>query len=363
MRILHVLWSGAVGGMQRSLLELVRLQHEQEWGEIGVLFAERGGPFFERYEEIGCRVELAPRGGGVFGIPATARGMRRYDLHHFHSPEPVLFAASLAARGARRVFTERGGVHGDEELTPKKRLRHAVAAPMLRRGFHAYSGNTAHAARVVAARYRLSEEAVSVTYNAVDFERLDRAVPSDRTQLGVPGDAFLVATAAYLKPWKRVDILLEACAELPETHVLVVGDGPDRQRLEALAMTLGMRERVTFTGLTADVAEHVAAADAFGLLSTALESFGNAAVEAMALRVPTVVMRDSLGLCEHVEDGRTGFVTDTPADVRAVLERLAGDAGLRSRVGAAAAADVRERYTRERMGAAYRALYARATAS
>ena len=100
--------------------------------------------------------------------------------------------------------------------------------------------------------------------------------------------------------------------------------------------------------------------DVFCLPSAGLESFGNAAVEAMALGLPTVVFADGGGLVEHIDDGETGFIVSDQLELEATLSRLLADAELSRRIGDRARGVIRRRYTLERAGVGYRALYGRA---
>jgi glycosyltransferase involved in cell wall biosynthesis len=158
--------------------------------------------------------------------------------------------------------------------------------------------------------------------------------------------------------------LLRAAAGVADVRwaVMVVGGGPDRGRLEAEAATLGIAERVRFTGTLERVADHVAAMDLFAMTSGSRESFGNSLVEAMALGVPSAVFADSPGPREHVTDGETGFVLTGEADLAEAIRRVAGDPEAAARMGRAGAADVRARYSLEAMLRAYAGLYERARA-
>ena len=146
-------------------------------------------------------------------------------------------------------------------------------------------------------------------------------------------------------------------------RLLVIGDGPERSRLEELARELGLEDDVLFTGLRDNVPDYLQVMDAFCLPSSGKESFGNAAIEAMDAGVPTVVFADSPGLLEHVEDGQTGFVVETQSDLVEVLQRLRSDPQLRAGVGQRARASVRERYTPAGAARAYEQLYASALAA
>ena len=157
---------------------------------------------------------------------------------------------------------------------------------------------------------------------------------------------------------KRVDLLIRAMRKVhPNVHCYVIGDGPDRRRLEQLSTELGTTGRVWFLGKKTNVADYLQAMDAFVLASGNEEAFGNSAVEAMALCLPTIVFSDGGGLLEHIQHGATGFVVSGVNDLAETLNRLEGDRSLCASVGAAGSTFVRENYNLERMLAAYQRLY------
>ena len=139
----------------------------------------------------------------------------------------------------------------------------------------------------------------AVTYNGIEFDLLKptRAPAEVRAELGLGPDNFVLGTSANLKAWKRIDRLLHALAAVrrPELRLLIVGDGEERPRLEALADRLGVRSRTVFTGLQDKVADFVQSMDAFCLPSDSRESFGNSAVEAMGLGRPDDHLRRRRG--------------------------------------------------------------------
>lgn len=344
------------------MFQLIAAQASRSGEVPGLLVASGGGPYFERVRDLG--VPVAAAGVSTAYDPRivrrAARMMRGWDLHHFHSIEPGLFAASLLVRGAVRVYTNRGGeIEGRRGAA--KRLRHWLGGAMLRRGFHGFSANTRHAARVAANRYGLRPDAVAVTPNGIDFSLLEpvTAAADVRRGLGIPPNSFVVGTAAILKGWKRVERLLEAAAlirDLP-MHVVIVGDGPERARLGALADGLGIADRVVFTGMLARVGDHVAAMDAFVLTSGRQESFGNAVIEAMALAVPSVVFGDSPGAKEHVGDGITGLVVEDVPGLASALRHLASDPARARDVGGRGRSHVRSHYSLDAMVRSYREVY------
>jgi glycosyltransferase involved in cell wall biosynthesis len=186
-----------------------------------------------------------------------------------------------------------------------------------------------------------------------------------RDELELDQTNFVLGTAATLKPWKRIDRLVDLVAEMrePTLRVLVLGEGPEQERLRARAEQRQIARNVIFVGSTPNVADYLQVMDAFCLPSMGLESFGNAAVEAMGVGLPTIIFSDGGGMAEHIEDGRTGFVVPDNATLARTVARLMESLALRRRIGASAMEAVRARYTLARAVASYRALYEHAIAS
>lgn len=365
MKVLHCIWSGEVGGAERALYQLVKAQKRDGDLDVAVLFGRAKGHYSELLRSAGCPVIDAGlrHGGDILGLPRLIRVMRAFDVHHFHSVEPLMLGASVVCSHAARVYTRRAGAV-DMKVSVRRRVRYGVGNFLLRHKFHGYSANSKHSARIGARQLGVPEESFSVVYNGIDFELLQPAAknPSLRHDLGIPPGARIVGTTAVFKSWKRVDRLLSAASQVPECWVLLVGDGPDRHHLERTVAGLGLLDRTRFCGRQENVADYVGIMDVFVLPSGPEESFGNALVEAMALGIPGVVFADSPGPCEHVADGRTGFVVRDVSHLAQTLERLLANPDLRARVGKMGADAVREKYSVAAATRSYKTLYARSVA-
>ena len=137
----------------------------------------------------------------------------------------------------------------------------------------------------------------------------------------------------------------------------MVGDGPDASDAMALARSLGVGDAVIFLGEQDRVVPLLSAADVF-LLPSAQESFGLAALEAMACELPVVASRVG-GLPEVVEDGVSGFLHDQ-ADLEGMAQsalRLLTDEALRRRAAARSRAIAENRYSVTRIVPVYEAFY------
>jgi glycosyltransferase involved in cell wall biosynthesis len=357
-RVLHILWSGDIGGAERAVYHLALHQRRSGCAHAEIGFGHARGQYCGLARESGIPViDFALQSGRDFGAIWRATSIfSAYDIHHFHVVEPVLMLASMRT-SAVRVYTHRAG---RIEYRGRRAMRYSLVSPMIRR-FHAITG-TAQATSAIPALFGVPEHRVHRTWNGVDPELFVSGVSREeiRARHGFASDAVLVGTAARLRKLKRVDLLLEAAGALkPQEHwkIVVLGDGPDRARLEHLACLSPAAERIEFVGMQPRIGDWLSALDVFVLPSGPEESFGNAAVEAMAAGLPTIVFADSPALVEHVMDGKTGFIVQSTAELARRLQELVDDRGLRERLGAAASAFARTKYSLEQVVERFDAIY------
>jgi glycosyltransferase involved in cell wall biosynthesis len=155
-----------------------------------------------------------------------------------------------------------------------------------------------------------------------------------------------LVVAARLTALKRIDGLIRLVSRRGDLRLVVVGDGPERGRLEALADEIKVRERVIFTGAVprANVAGYLRAADAL-VVNSPNESFSFSVLEGFAAGVPVVACAGG-AIPELVEDGQNGLLYP-PEDLSALsntLERLFSDPGLRAALVAGGRESVRDRF-------------------
>ena len=170
---------------------------------------------------------------------------------------------------------------------------------------------------------------------------------------------FVVGYLGQLIERKRVDVLIDAFAALPggRSRLVVVGDGDQRERLQAQARSLGLEARVHFTGFRDDRLEWLRGFHALVLPST-LEGIPRCLMEAMAAGVP-VVATDIPGTRELVEDGRSGLlvpVADAPR-LAAALASLRDDPVRARGLSQAGLRRVHEHFSARAMAVRYRALF------
>jgi glycosyltransferase involved in cell wall biosynthesis len=211
---------------------------------------------------------------------------------------------------------------------------------MLTRWTDAFIGVAGAHGRHLVENERFPAEKVHVIYNGIDT---DRFAPQDATEtrrsLGIEADAPVVGILAALRPEKNHELFLAGAqrilAQLPAAQFIVVGDGPKRAKLEALASQLGIAPTVHFLGTRSDVPAVLAACDVVGLTSHN-EAAPVSILEALSVGCP-VVAADVGSVRETVLDGETGRVFPT-GDVDAYVaatRALLNEPATRCRMGAA----------------------------
>ncbi|NNG16242.1 MAG: glycosyltransferase family 4 protein [Gemmatimonadales bacterium] len=207
---------------------------------------------------------------------------------------------------------------------------------------------------------------ISVIPMPVALGRFEAA--SDRTTIGNR-----LLFVGRLVERKGAHVAIEALEVLKrkgrEAHLTVVGDGPERDRLEALADQKGVSPQVDFQGTVPaeSVAHAFAKTDVFLMPAVTdwkgeQEGFGLVLVEAMMSGVP-VVASESGGIPDVVTDGETGLLVPEhdPEGLAGAIERLLSDSALGRRLARAAAKEVRRRFAPEAIARRFEAVYSRAT--
>jgi len=325
-KVLHILWSGCIGGAARAVYQLVQSQMKNSKFVPAVAFAQGRGYYYEETKKLGCEViDLGLRSDrNIFNVWRVKGILHQFQIHHFQSAEITLMLASILCKGAVRVYTHRGGSFN---YPWRKKLRYRIAGCYLRHRSHSLCGNTHHACSSAAQLFGIEAERWQVTYNGIDSSLLKplRSKEEVAREVNLPLDgATVIGTSGHLRAWKRLELLLRACSLLPHesSWLLVVGDGPVKNELQALSHELRIADRMIFTGMKEHIGDYLASMDVFVLASIGLESFGNSVVEAMSFGIPPIVFHDGGGLLEHVQDGQNGYVVFSVDELAARLRGL-----------------------------------------
>lgn len=321
MRVLHVINSLILAGAEALTKELA-LECKRRKVDVSVAVLKKLDNAFE-HELLRAGVPLIHLSStGIYSplqILPLARKISDYDV-----VQATLFPATLWTAIAVGMRKRTPPLITSEQNTTNRR-RHAFMRPLDRWVY-------AHYEAIPCASSAIEESLVAwlpetsgrtcVIHNAIDLRQFQHSDATARSDLGIPESAPLIAFTARFEPQKDHGTLLRAAAHLNGVHLVLAGDGPLRPKMEALATSLGTRERVHFLGRRPDVASLLKMADVYVQCSH-FEGFGIAAVEAMASGLP-VVATAVPGLSEVVGDAGllvpAGDVEALAAALRRVLD-------------------------------------------
>lgn len=198
-------------------------------------------------------------------------------------------------------------------------------------------------------RWGVSEEKIAVIYNSVEpillwsgegKKNRENLVAFTGAGHGLTSKRIRVVTVGRLVPWKRVDGLIKAVGECEDAGLVVIGDGPERGRLEALVRERHWADRIHFAGQRSkeETFSLMAASDLF-VLNSSYEGFPHVLVEAMAAGLP-VIATSVGGTPELVKDGENGalIAPDANGALRQTLALLANSCERRRQLAAGARA-------------------------
>jgi N-acetyl-alpha-D-glucosaminyl L-malate synthase BshA len=292
---------------------------------------------------------------------ATVARAEKLDLLHVHYAIPHSISAILARESIKekRYVPVITTMHGtDITLVGADRSY----LPITRYGLQQSDGVTAVSKFLKQATIETFDfDEVEVIPNFICPKHYGRLTDSPlRAELAPNGEKILVHVSNF-RPVKRpadcVEILAKVKKDYPKVRLVMVGDGPERSAVSYRAGQLGVRDDTIFVGKQANIAEYLGVSDVF-LLPSELESFGLAALEALACELPVIATRIG-GIPEVVTDNETGYLSDIgdTEKMSADTLKLLNDEEMRRAFGERGREQAVERYGTEKIIPQYIAFY------
>ncbi|WP_379883686.1 glycosyltransferase family 4 protein [Marinobacter koreensis] len=241
--------------------------------------------------------------------------IRRYvreesiDIVHCHQYTPFVYGwFGTLGTSAKLVFTEHGRFYPD-----RYRYKAALLNPLMALTSDAVVAISRATKEALATYEFIPSWKVQVIYNGIEpLITEDNDKKDVREELGIRADAFVFGTVSRLDPIKNQELMLRAFARFYQVHpdsiLLIVGDGPEKENLLNLAKELHILDSVYFTGFRAVPRKYLATIDVF-LLSSHSEGTSMTLLEAMSLSKPVIATRVG-GNPEIVQNDRTGILTE-----------------------------------------------------
>jgi glycosyltransferase involved in cell wall biosynthesis len=359
VKVLHLQRIGGIGGSERHVLELLPALRARG---IDARFlgldntAAAPEPFYDAlgardvpFERLACPRDLDP---GLALRTATSVRRLRPDLVHTHLVHADVYGALAAARARARLVSTK---HNDD---PFRSGRARYGERLLTRRADRVICITEALARFNREVVGLPAEKLRVVHYGLDAPPAPWGPPGGPE---LPGEAPVLLAICRLVRQKGVDIAIEALAPArerhPDVHLVVLGEGPLRGELNALALRHGVADAVSLSGRVGDVAWWLRRA-AVVVHPARWEGFGLALLEAMLSARPVVASAVS-SIPEIVVDGETGRLVppDNPEALAAALLELLDDPAQASAMGAAGRSRALAEFSVTRMAERTAAVY------
>jgi glycosyltransferase involved in cell wall biosynthesis len=366
VRVVEVMATGTNGGAQEHVYSLVT-RLNPECYDVRVVSLSHGSSV-KRLQRAGIEVSVVDEPDDMKAIRTLVdelAGFRPEIMHnHMYRAEVIGTRAAylLSERGCRRPAVI-STVHSSRIRCVDDRQTLRRLTPLMDRLIavsKAIEGKIHDEGRDGAP--------VSLIYNGVDLQRYNHQQPccTLHEDYAIPEESPIVGVVARLEAEKGHRTLLQAwprvLAAHPEAWLLVVGEGSERDALEAEASDLDITNRVVFTGRREDVPAVTAALDV-AVLPSYREAQGLSVLEAMALSRPVVASRVG-GIPEMIEDGVTGLLVppNDPVALGGAISRLLSDHPFADMIARRGHDLVHDRFCVEMMVAAVETIYDEAAA-
>jgi len=375
LNVLHVLETLDMGGAEVFVVNMVN--HLSSAFRSTICCIKRSGTAEARIERPDVRIiEFGKGEGNDFRIlHKMVRLLQEHRIDVLHSHSWSVFCESAAAGWLAGTPLSVHTAHGKTyQYSPNDRLRYLKST--VRHGFERLLARGVHVITAVSSAVRdeivevvgIPSNKIFVVPNGVDvYPPTPERVEARRREINLKNDEVLILAVGRLAPVKNIDWLIHRFPQIKSRirrpiRLGVIGDGPERSRIEATVERLALERDVILLGERQDVLDWMALADLF-VLPSLYEGTSLALLEAMGSGLAVVATRVG-GNQEVVRHGETGMLIESQDDEALVgaVTRLLTDNALRKSLGDAARQDISNRYSQETTVHKFEQIYAMAGA-
>ncbi len=309
--IMHITYDMRIGGTEMVIKNIIDGCDQNQY-KMSVLCIESPlGPFAEELQEEGVEFHEFNRQPGfdrnlIKKIRQTIKA-NNVDIIHCHQYTPWVYGVIAAAlTKAKVIFTEHGRFYPDSSTWKRKLIN-----PVLNLFTDQVTAISKATKQALVEFENIPDESIDVIYNGIAPLEVDQKdVKNLRVELAIPEDHTILGTIARFDPIKNHIMMLKAFSlvlvEQPNTTLIIVGDGEERENIEDCIKELNLAENVILTGYQTEPKNYLALMEIY-LLSSLSEGTSMTLLEAMSLAKPCVVT-DAGGNPEVIINNDNGFV-------------------------------------------------------
>lgn len=306
MRILHLNWSGNIGGIENYTINLAKKQRELGLdarigylSKVGIL-----GDYARRFDIPVTEFGMSS-GFDIFNFKAYINYIKSYkpDVVHAHDPTPIVYLSKLFYPRGKYIRHFHGTSIGNKRWERKRALLFNNITTSLVDFFVTNSMSTK---QIVLNKYKLIDNRIAVLYNGLDLDDFYPTKSRDeiKGEFNIRKDDKIIGTICRLEHNKGLDKFIEIARQIipqnPNVKFIIVGEGSLYSSLKAQVDSLLLSNKIMFTGFRLDIPNLLSIFDIF-LFTSECESFGLVLLEAMRIGVPIIAFNID-GIREVVND-------------------------------------------------------------
>ncbi|MFM7016003.1 MAG: glycosyltransferase family 4 protein [Bacteroidota bacterium] len=309
MKVLHIIWSSNIGGIESVVLQLACIQKENEVITPTIFASKSDGPLIQTAHEK--NLELI-KGGfskkqlNISKIFYCLQIFKKFDVLHLHSFNPVIALAAILSK-KKIVFTEHGNFAFERNQRLTEKINKFLQKIFINNFINGITFNSEFSKKVAYEKYQIRNVLHQVVYNGIDL-------PKAEVDCFTESSTFRIGFVGRLVEVKRVDRLIEVINKIQNNEsrnspnqinwsrpitVDIIGDGPLRTSLEKRVQQLKLSNQISFLGYQSSIGNFYKNWDLL-IAPSSNEAFGLIAIEAYSYGCPVAVFDDGGGLAEIV---------------------------------------------------------------
>lgn len=359
IKVLHVTFDMRIGGTEQVIKNIIQGSDKTKL-EMSILCIESPlGPFAQELLDDGIVFHQLNRQPGFdYSLIKSIRKIikaKQIDVLHCHQYTPWVYGALAAAfTNTKVIFTEHGRFYPDSSSFKRRLIN-----PILNLFTNKITTISKATKQALIDYEFLPANKIDVIYNGIKPLQVNQEeVDLLRKQLNIDDETFILGTVARLDPIKNHKMMLNAfklvLAKQPNTKLIIVGDGEERQNIQRFIKELNIEQDVILTGYIEQPKNYLALFDIF-LLSSFSEGTSMTLLEAMSLGKLSVVTNVG-GNTEIISDGLNGFVVNSNNEHEFAKAIIGCDAAILTKMQAIARKSFTEHFTSTLMNKHYQTL-------
>ncbi len=328
LKVTHFIWSASFGGIEKVVLDLCQSQFKSDFVSPTLLIGKRSGAFLELLAQIGINYQFAGFRSGKDIRYDLLKSIKKVfmacDIIHIHTFNPLVAFAAKAS-GKPVIYTIHGNFGFGRKLHFWENLNKKMLGYFLRNHVQRITCNSEFTLQKAIQHYEIDSKKCEVIFNGIPMKiKADRALVDQET-LSFIENKFVIGTSSRFAGFKRIDRLISAFHQTiphaPDAVLMLVGDGILKEQLQEQVSSLGIENKVRFTGYQQSVGSYQQCMD-ICVFPSENEPFGLVAIETLLLGKPTLIFNDGGGMAQLIEKKFPEYIVSSIDDLSCKMLEL-----------------------------------------